>query len=621
VDNAGIIGRGVIRRVRLTAGAGAALLTLLLFAGPAGAAPQLGRWEGSGPDGFQVRFEVMQVKGGARRAITYLAYSCPHGGELNLGTAAQAKGDAVIVRPGDTGRPHVYAIAHGGQIEPARAGGSELSPSLEGRLKQKSATVRLVGYGLACDSGKLGSTVRLHVRAVPGSPPPRAGAWVIDNPPPSALRFEAFGASVQYFNGHLLTGIGTYEGVPYPCVSTFVDTLATWLPADGSFLVERPEPPDPARFTGTFPSETTLSGTYLVSPPPADVVLFRCSAVPFPFTAHLEKAAPPPRLEGDRLTDPGASDDETLPTPTQPTDYVALGDSYSSGEGVKPFDPETNTKTNRCHRSAHAYSRVFAPPGYQLNRTFLACSGAITDNVGHLDASRTVVGTPQDHDDSGLLQLSRLDSATWSSTDLSTITIGGNDAQFANVLKQCVVLACNRGKRARRITERIASDLPPLLESTYAAIRHTAPNATVLTLGYPQLFPDDPRDRCPIGKRVVSRAKQVFLRERGEQLNAIIREQATAAGFHFVNAEPAFRGHEPCGKKEEWIHSLVLPLRFGPDRGELIFSFHPNQKGQRAYAAALRGYLACLYGRGFPFEASGVPEPVNASQPAPDECR
>jgi hypothetical protein len=37
--------------------------------------------------------------------------------------------------------------------------------------------------------------------------------------------------------------------------------------------------------------------------------------------------------------------------------YVALGDSYSSGEGVEPYDPDSLD----CHRSAGAYPSLAAP--------------------------------------------------------------------------------------------------------------------------------------------------------------------------------------------------------------------------------------------------------------------
>jgi peptidoglycan hydrolase-like protein with peptidoglycan-binding domain len=61
----------------------------------------------------------------------------------------------------------------------------------------------------------------------------------------------------------------------------------------------------------------------------------------------------------------------TSPATAQPLQYVALGDSYSSGEGLDPFLPGTDTLTDTCHRSTQAYSQyVFPKPSL-----FEACSG------------------------------------------------------------------------------------------------------------------------------------------------------------------------------------------------------------------------------------------------------
>ena len=182
---------------------------------------------------------------------------------------------------------------------------------------------------------------------------------------------------------------------------------------------------------------------------------------------------PPPAAGRRRL--PSAP---VLPLPPAPLDYVALGDSYSSGEGVPPFDPGTDTRENKCHRSAHAYSRRLQLPRYQFRRRFFACSGAVTDNVGRLDApSGQLRGTVQ-HPSEAAVQLGRLSPTVWSDTDMVTLTIGGNDARFGPVLTQCLLnpIPCHRGRRARRIIRRIAREVKSKLASTYAAISRTVPN-------------------------------------------------------------------------------------------------------------------------------------------------
>ncbi len=140
--------------------------------------------------------------------------------------------------------------------------------------------------------------------------------------------------------------------------------------------------------------------------------------------------------------------------------YVALGDSYSSGEGaVGPdksrasaaFDPATDTTNlaksdasyNTCHRSANAYPyAVKAAQGIAAaNFTFHACSGAImADFLATLpsypaqwnDGSQLDAIGPAPQAKTGYLPPASL------ATTLVTLSIGGNDAGFADILANCI---------------------------------------------------------------------------------------------------------------------------------------------------------------------------------------
>src|SRR5580704_7836677 len=55
--------------------------------------------------------------------------------------------------------------------------------------------------------------------------------------------------------------------------------------------------------------------------------------------------------------------------------YAALGDSYSSGEGVPPFI--SAPAGDNCHRSTRAYSQLLVgTAGFPAVGNFKACSGA-----------------------------------------------------------------------------------------------------------------------------------------------------------------------------------------------------------------------------------------------------
>src|SRR4051812_9376685 len=97
------------------------------------------------------------------------------------------------------------------------------------------------------------------------------------------------------------------------------------------------------------------------------------------------------------------------PASAAAADYVAMGDSYASGTGTRQY---TNAA---CQRSAFAYPSLMQATFGTFS--FVACSGAKTQNV--LDS-----------------QVSALDAGT----DYVTISIGGNDAGFGDVISACAAV-------------------------------------------------------------------------------------------------------------------------------------------------------------------------------------
>jgi flagellar hook assembly protein FlgD/lysophospholipase L1-like esterase len=125
-----------------------------------------------------------------------------------------------------------------------------------------------------------------------------------------------------------------------------------------------------------------------------------------------------------------------------PARYVALGDSYSSGEGVPGFEPGTAKDVsptgqdgdNVCHRSqAGSYSRLLGEdPAYEGLLTpvdYGACSGAVTQDV-----LQTNKANPSE---------AAQDSRVNEFTDLITISIGGNDIGFGDIAQACVIWDCS----------------------------------------------------------------------------------------------------------------------------------------------------------------------------------
>src|SRR5436189_5551451 len=88
--------------------------------------------------------------------------------------------------------------------------------------------------------------------------------------------------------------------------------------------------------------------------------------------------------------------------------YVALGDSYSSGTGTRTYYDST------CQRSVYAYPYLVHNAHPSWTFVHAACSGAKTGDILNTQSSSLTSGT------------------NW-----VTYTIGGNDAGFSSVITEC----------------------------------------------------------------------------------------------------------------------------------------------------------------------------------------
>jgi lysophospholipase L1-like esterase len=230
--------------------------------------------------------------------------------------------------------------------------------------------------------------------------------------------------------------------------------------------------------------------------------------------------------------------------------YVALGDSYSSGVGTRVFYEESGS----CKRSPDAYGpKIAAAKGYTLN--FEACSGATTTEVNEK-------------------QLGKLTSTT----SLVTITIGGNDAGFSNVIINCALFYFTCGSAINEANEFIAKKLPALLETTYKDIRAKATGAEVIVLGYPKLFT---KEGATCNVNFLTSGNEKKMNESAEKLDAVIKARAEAIKFKFVNPTSAFESHEVCSSSE-WLNGQSNPLEE---------SYHPNVSGQVEFTTLVEGAI------------------------------
>src|SRR5690606_12349312 len=118
-----------------------------------------------------------------------------------------------------------------------------------------------------------------------------------------------------------------------------------------------------------------------------------------------------------------------------------------------------------CLRSSRSFAPIWASTHAVSSFAFAACGGATTNDV-----------------------LNNQLGALNADTDLVTITIGGNDIGFAEVMTICTLGSDTSCVNAiNQALVEANTILPARLDATYAAIRAAAPNALVIVLGYPRL--------------------------------------------------------------------------------------------------------------------------------------
>ena len=238
-----------------------------------------------------------------------------------------------------------------------------------------------------------------------------------------------------------------------------------------------------------------------------------------------------------------------LPAAAAPAavNYVALGDSYSSGVGTGSYIASSGS----CKRSNSAYPALWAAAKAVTAFTFVACSGARTGDV-----------------------LSNQVASLSASTTLATISVGGNDAGFTDVITTCTLGSdqdcVNRTNTAKAYAQ---NTLPGLLDNVYAQIRTRAPSAKVVVLGYPRMYKVP--GSCSVG---LSDTKRAAINSASDVLATTIANRAGAKAFTYKDVRTAFTGHEICSA-DWWLNSLSWPVEE---------SYHPNKNGQQL------GYLPAL---------------------------
>ncbi|MCL2667167.1 MAG: GDSL-type esterase/lipase family protein [Micrococcales bacterium] len=327
----------------------------------------------------------------------------------------------------------------------------------------------------------------------------------------------------------------------------------------------------------------------------------------------------------------------TVTQPGQTQTYVAWGDSYSAGVGTNPStwpgaDYDTSERRSRwgpipdawnedeCYRAKDGWPRQLGdgrqsatagtPSLAMSTNNFMACSGATWDGTSLTGG--TGAASVKDQMD-----------ATDPEAGVVTLTVGGNDIGFADIVTNCVnpvsggfspnptktaeryVASCGKGLADGRAL--VAQDLGPRLTEAFEHALDSAPGATIYVVGYPPVVEmDDLEHRWFFGRippANIPAAVQLLtdlndkIRETVDEVNA-----NSPSGPRLVYVDPAapgspFTGHS-VGDSDPYINGIVPHKEFNLDPRDTnpLPSYHPNRKGNDAYAQIVAGYIMGDYG-------------------------
>ncbi len=303
-------------------------------------------------------------------------------------------------------------------------------------------------------------------------------------------------------------------------------------------------------------------------------------------------------------------------------DYLALGDSFSSGEGDldKHYEANTNGElgiSEKCHVSRNSYPYLLAKK-LNIGAKFksIACSGATVRDIedssfsyrGQKEVLSEVLNQRNEQKKQALTNFTPGRAAQIQFVEkykpkVITISIGGNDIGFAEKLKNCIVPqdtnetigACeyannpyNEGREMANLYER--------LKQLYTSIYQASRQSKIYVVGYPQFMGGLPVCEANVG---LNSAERTFVRESVKYLNKVIASAAQDAGVKYIDIEDSLHGKNLCSLESSAFNGVMI----GDDQFQAPFvdryvigneSYHPNAYGHQLIANKISSLIPDL---------------------------
>lgn len=327
-------------------------------------------------------------------------------------------------------------------------------------------------------------------------------------------------------------------------------------------------------------------------------------------------------------------------------EYMALGDSFTSGEGDIEKKPGGSSyylagteDKNECHISSRSYPFLLREQiGIEQSRMkSVACSGArvLPDYIAPIDTysgqgKRLALLSNEAREQMKAVSLESFMSGNVPQLEFvkkyhpKTITLmgGGNDVGFGDILQYCasptwemtvVDDTCGYAIEGNPLRTMLAQSIRSQYDYTLLLLRkikQASPETTVYIVGYPSFISEEPGVNC-FNSAALDNRERTMINEGLTFMNTMLEDAATSMGMQYIDIQDSLEGGRLC-EGSEYVTGITNVISQTSER-DTHESFHPNAKAHEKIAHR-------ILTNGFQLEAltnsSSLPVPVELETPS-----
>lgn len=300
-------------------------------------------------------------------------------------------------------------------------------------------------------------------------------------------------------------------------------------------------------------------------------------------------------------------------------DYLALGDSYSSGEG----DLETDSKGNRyytadtlegCHLSTRSYPYLLRSKWGIDNSKMasVACSGALLteDYAVPMDKYdgqyKELLRATDTQGRQGMIdaafnyfvpgRVPQIEFVKRYQPKVLTVTGSGNDVGFSEILKYCagdvieswLNYTCEYAKDGilrEVLNDSIDSQYEPIREFI-RKVQRVSPSTKIYYVGYPS-FIAGKDGSCALNNGSLDDDEREMINESIHRLNTVIYQAVSSMNIEYIDIEKSLEGGRLCEGSKYMTGLWDVGITNISNLNILQQAFHPNAKGHSKIAESI----------------------------------